>query len=504
MRLSRMLPTAAASLTALALAGCGGSGHANGGQHNGHHKHHGHHHKHHQKAAGSANVPKEVVGTPSLAAVAPGEPGAQTVPVALPSVTSELTSTQTTGQSGSHELSKRIASAHANAVIHLASGNYPAIHDSARRSSWVTVSGAGDATQPVIAGVRFIGAEHVRFVDVRFAGKVKVVHSTEGGLHARDIEVLNSTVDCGATATGKGRVGVSVRGAAQDVTFAGDTIENCVVGFTSAAADNYSKNISIIHCSFKNIYGDAIDLGGIDGMEIANNLISGVHRSAGHHHYHVDEIQFFGNTANVVIAYNVEENSTDQMIFIQDAIKNKYSGVRTNQDILVLGNLVYGAGALAVQDQGGVNVQFIGNTIWDTHDGALLVRRSPYSHIVPTHTLVADNIVETFGLQHVPSVVEGYNVFGKTGHAHSRTDRVTLRPGFVAPNSGQFSLTAHSAARGSAAPAATLVAMARSAGANNAALKIISAYRTSDRGASIAATAPEGFGTPDRIFPAPS
>jgi hypothetical protein len=368
----------------------------------------------------------------------------------------------------------------------------------------VTVSGAGDATQPVIAGVRFIGAEHVRFVDVRFAGKVKVVHSTEGGLHARDIEVLNSTVDCGATATGKGRVGISVRGAAQDVTFAGDVIENCVVGFTSAPADNYSKNISIVHCSFKNLYGDAIDLGGIDGMEIANNLISGVHRSKGHHHYHDDGIQFFGNTANVVIAYNVEENSTDQLIFIQDAIKNKYSGVSANQDILVLGNLVYAAGALAVQDQGGVNVQFIGNTIWDTHDGALLVRRSPYSHIVPTHTLVADNIVETFGLQHVPSIVEGYNIFGATHQTHSHTDRVTMRPGFVAPDAGQFSLTARSPARGTAAPAAMLVEMARRAGANSAALKIISSYRTSDRGATIAATAPQGFGTPDRIFPAPS
>jgi hypothetical protein len=46
--------------------------------------------------------------------------------------------------------------------------------------------------------------------------------------------------------------------------------------------------------------------------------------------------------------------------------------------------------------------------------------------------------------------------------------------------------------------------MARRAGANRAALKIISAYRTSDRGASIADTALQGFGTPDRIFPAPS
>lgn len=492
---SRLGGTLIAVVTAIAFAGCGGGGH-------GHHTHRGHHHGHHHAAA--SDVPKETVGAPPLAAVAPDQPGVQTVPVSLPNVTSEIVPSQTSGQSGTHDLSRRIASAPANAVIHLASGNYPAIHDAARRSTWVTVSGVGDPTPPVIAGVRVAGGEHVRFVGVRFAGKVKIVHSTQGGLHARDIAVLNSVIDCGASATGKGRVGISVRGAAQDVVFAGDTIENCVVGFTSAAADNYSKNISIVHCDFKNIYGDAIDLGGIDGMEIANNVINGVHRSPGHHHYHDDGIQFFGNTANVVIAYNVEENSTDQLIFIQDAIKNKYSGVRTNQDILVLGNLLYGAGALAVQDQGGVNVQFIGNTIWDTHDGALLVRRSPYSHIVPTHTLVVDNIVEKFGLQHVSRVVEGYNIFGATAHAHASTDRITMSPGFVDAHAGRFALTDRSPARGSAASSARLVAMARRAGANRAALRIISAYRTSNRGSPITAAAPQGFGPPDRIFPAPS
>ncbi len=436
---SRAISTMTAVAAALLLAGCGGGGHGHlpHGRHS-RHKHDGHH-KHHRHSVASGNVPKELVGSPSLAAVQPGQPGARAVPIALPKATSELTASKTSGQLGTRELSTRIAKARTNEVIHLASGNYPAIYDTARRSTWVTVSGAGDPTRPVIAGVSVVGAEHLRFVDVRFAGKVKIVHSTAGGLHARDIAVLNSVIDCGATATGKGHPGISVRGAAQNVTFAGDTIENCVVGFTSVAADNYSKNISIVHCSFKNLYGDAIDLGGVDGMELSDNLISGVHRSKGHR-YHDDGIQFFGNTANVVIAYNVEENSTDQLIFIQDAIKNKYSGVRTNRDILVLGNLIYGAGAIAVQDQGGVNVQFIGNTIWDTHDGALLVRRSPYSHIEPTHTLIADNIIQQFGLKRVPSVVEGYNVFGAITHAHAQSDRVATSPGFVDASAGQFGL----------------------------------------------------------------
>jgi hypothetical protein len=495
-------PAVAGLAAALTLAGCGGQTHRQNVNSHQHHHHHGKHHHHHGKA-GTAGIAHEVIGTPTFAPLQAGRPGRRQFAITLPSPTSQLNppSDPTSADAG-RAFSKQITSAKSGAVVHLNSGNYPTFTDSVKRDGWVTVSGEGDATPPVIDSVRIRGGSHVRFVDVEFAGSIRLGHLARGGgnaLHPSDVQILNSVIDCGAGGTQQGKVGIKVAGASQNVTLSGDLIEHCVVGFTSAAAANYAKNITLTHCTFKSIYGDAIDLGGIDGMEIANNLINGVHRTAGHHHYHDDGIQFFGNTANIVIAYNVEANSTDQLIFIQDAIKNKYNGSSTNQDILVLGNLLYGAGALAVQDQGGLNVQFIGNTIWDTHDGALLVRRSPYSHIVPTHTLVADNVIEKFGLFRVKKIVQGYNVFG-TAHVRGKADVVRAHPGFTDSGAGVYSLDSSSPAKGSAAPQSSLQAMARQAGANAAALTLIGSYDAADRGSPIVGTAPSGFGKPDMMF----
>jgi hypothetical protein len=481
---------AAGLLALLALAGCSGSSH--GHHHQQHHRHH-----HGKKAKSGGGEPSGFLANPPLAPVSAGVPGLRAVAISVPAATVQLTPpSDQTSKPAERAFSKKIADAAPNAVIHLASGDYPRLSDTAQRHTWVTVSGEGDATKPVIDGAKLLGAEHVRFVDVQFSAGVKISHNPPD--HARWIQILNSEIDCGASSTGHGKVGIGVRGASQDVEISGDYIHNCVVGFTSGAADNDSQNISITHCLIEQIYGDAIDLGGIDGMEITNNVIRDIHRSPrpGHpDYYHDDGIQFFGNAANVVIAYNVDANSTDQLIFIQDAVKSKFTGVRENRDILVLGNLVYGAGALAVQDEGGVDVQFIGNTIWANHDGSLRVRRSPYSHTIPTHTLIADNIIGGFSLVRTPHVVQGYNIFS---HAKTtaKADIVTADPGFASPDSGNFGLASRSRASGSAAPSPALVSMAREAGANAALLKIIAAYRASDRGSLIAASSGEGFGAP--------
>lgn len=480
-----------AGAVALALSGCGAA--------HPHRRHH--HHRHHdgQAAAG----PKEVVGSPKLAPVYPGVAGLQSVPVALPLPRIQMSPPSAVASMPAEKaFARRIADAPAGAVVHLASGVYPEFRDHVARGSWVTVSGEGDATKPVIAGARLLGASHVRFVDVQFSSGIHVTHLPNGGHAARshDIEVLNSVIDCGANQTGPGKDALNVHGASYDITFSGDDIRNCVVGFSSGASNNYSKHITLSHCRFSNIYGDAIDLGGIDGMEIVGNVISGVHRTPGRV-YHDDGIQFFGNTANVVIAYNVEKDSTDQLIFIQDAAKNRYNGSATNQDILVLGNLVYGAGALAVQDEGGVNVQFIGNTIWDGKDGSVRIRRSPYSHLVPTDTLLADNIIQSISFKRVPSIVYGYNVITHAGPLlRGNSDVLTSSAGLIDPASGAFGLTSHSPAKGSAAPVSKLVEMARKAGANATMLALIKDYHATNRGSPIAEAPGANYGAADRTY----
>jgi hypothetical protein len=425
--------------------------------------------------------------------VSPGLPGLETVAIHLPAAAVSLTPSAVSSTS---TLSRRITSARAGAVIHLAAGKYPQIVDHVARTGWVTVSGEGDATKPVIAGTELFGATHVRFIDVDFSTTVKVNRSVSGEMRSGHIEVLNSEIDCDSQSTKPNTIAIAVRGASYDVAFSGDWVHNCTVGFKSEAQAEVSRNISITHSLFENLFGDAIDLGGDDGVTIANDVIRDIHRTHGFI-YHDDGIQFFGNCANVLIAYNVEALSTDQLIFIQDAVKSKYTHSSVNQDILVLGNLLYSAGAFAVQDQGGVNVQFVGNTIWHNKDGGLLIRRSGYTHIVPTRTLVADNVIAAFQMRHTPHIVQGYNVFGATHKKFlTSTDALSESPGFVDEDKGLFGLTKGSPASRAPAPSAKLIAMARQAHASAAAIAVLRKYSASYRGALAVNSSQPSFGVP--------
>jgi hypothetical protein len=477
---------AAAILVTLACAagavGCGGGGGAKHGQ---------------VTATSTASTGTVSVPIPSVNAtfprVTPGTPGLENVAVQLPAPSMSLTPGSAATGGG---LSQKVTGAGSGAVIHLASGSYPEIVDHVERSGWVTVSGEGDATKPVIHGAELFGARYVRFVDVSFSDTFKVDRSPKGAGHSGDIQLLNSDVNCGSHTTKPNTVAIAVRGASYDVAFSGDYVHNCTVGFKSQAQDEMSRNISITHSIFESLFGDAIDLGGMDGITIANDVIRDIHRTHGFI-YHDDGIQFFGNCANVLIAYNVEALSTDQLIFIQDAVKSKYTHSSVNQNILVLGNLLYSAGAYAVQDQGGVDVQFVGNTIWHNKDGGLLIRRSGFTHIEPTHTLVADNVVAGFGVLHTPHIVQGYNVFGDT-HAGilTRTDISSGSPGFVDEAKGLFGLRSGSPAAHPPAPQATLIEMAREAGAPAAAIAVLKTYTADYRGALAVNSSQPSFATP--------
>jgi hypothetical protein len=393
-------------------------------------------------------------------------------------------------------LSKDIRKAAPGAVIHLSSGTYPKLYDTKRRDGWVTVSGAGDATKPVITMAKLWGASDVRFVDVDFK-RVRINRSPDKtSQYAENIQILNSEVNCGATKTKRhGSTGIAIREGARNILFSGDYVHNCVIGFASDPQDPMSHNVSITHSLFENLYGDAIDLGAMDHLTIAYDVIRQIARTKGHA-YHDDGIQFFGNDTNVVIAYDVLANSLDQLLFIQDAVKSKVTHSSVNRNILVLGDLIYGAGAIPVQDQGGVNVQFVGDTIWAGHDGSLLIRRSNYTGIVPNHTLLADSIVEQYGLDHVHGgITQGYDLFSQTGHRRGPHVRVRAKVGLSNPRGGDFALAPGSPALSAAAPPATLLSLAKQAGAGAAALRLIKSYPGGDLGAP-AAVVGQGYGAP--------
>lgn len=436
-----------------------------------------------------------------------GEPGLRSFPVRLPRATTNLRgeserAAASVPKDAMNELSRKIATAPPNAVIHLESGYYPTITDVTERSTPVTISGAGDSTRPIILGARLHGASDVRFVDVEFSKAVGINRAPSSPAHAvsRDIELVNSEIDCGTRVTkmqGHVGIGIGIRGGSRDVSLLGVYVHDCGVGLASVAQDPISAGITIRHCLFEDFYGDALDIGGIHDLSITDSVIRNIAHTPGVN-YHDDGIQFLGNTANVVIAHNVLANSRDQLLFIQDAIKGRFSHTAANADISVVGNLIYGAGAFAVQDQGGVDVAFVGNTIWASRYGSLLIRRSGYTGTVPNHTLVVDNIVERYGLMEVPGgVVEGYNVFASPlGRHHGPHDVYARSPGLQAPRTGVFGLRPRSPARSSSAPRAVLLSMARRSGADMWMIGLLRTYRARDRGA-------VGFRAPVRRFGAP-
>jgi hypothetical protein len=123
--------------------------------------------------------------------------------------------------------------------------------------------------------------------------------------------------------------------------------------------------------------------------------------------------------------------------------------------------LIYGAGAVAVQDQGGIDVRFIGNTMWDNYYGSLWLRASPYSGALPQATVITDNIMQGFQLLNgAEPISESHNLIvdgpekyrvGATGailvqpespagYQYGSGDLVGVNPEFANEPEGNFQL----------------------------------------------------------------
>jgi hypothetical protein len=327
-------------------------------------------------------------------------------------------------------LSSDIADAPSGGVIHLSSGQYSQIQDSAHRTSWVTISGAGDPTPPTIDGAELLGAQYVRFVDVTFASELYVNKANADSITgSSDIQLLHSTVDCGSTTTSPVTTGMIVRGASSNVLVSGDIFEHCVIGFSSQAQDALSTNVQLTDDTFQDFTGAAIYLGGLDDVVVSHDVIRNILDPAGI--WHNDGILFLGNVQNVDIVDNVICDSGRQLIFIQDAVAGTVSRVRSNTNILVAHNLLYGAGAVAIQDQAGVDVRFVGNTMWGNHFGSLWLLASPFTGLLPHGTIVTDNIVQGFEvIDGARPAIEDNNLIdgGPNAYDISSTGEVLIQP----------------------------------------------------------------------------
>ena len=406
--------------------------------------------------------------------------GRHAVGIELPKPTIFVRSAEVAHTSGSapETLSHQIASAPNNSVIQLASGTYSEIDDYAARTGWVTISGQGDATPPQIDGAMLLGAQYVRFVDVDFTAEVTVSNGPyESSTQlASNVQILNSEVDCGSTTSAGYTQGITVRGASRFITISGDWIHNCAVGFSSIAQDPLSYRITITDNTFSDFPGDAIYMGSLDDVIVSHNIIEDISDPADV--IHNDGILMFGDDHNISITDNVLANSRVQLIFIQDAIASTSTGVQSNTNILIAHNLIYGAGAVAVQDQGGIGVSFVGNTMWDNYYGSLWVIKSPITGAQPQDTVLIDNVVQGFELIDSPlPAVENHNLimngpslysYGTDGlvyldpvastYLYGAGDEVNAQPGFTSEPTGDYQLSPGSPALGAATTVYTGVA----------------------------------------------
>ena len=375
-------------------------------------------------------------------------PGIQGVPLQLPAPSYNVRSQP--------QLLAALQSAQPGQVIHLASGAvFPDLWDLRARSGWVTVSGAGDAVAPIIEGANLEGSQYLRFTNVEFTKRVLIGHSpTRAGAQvASNVQILNSDVNCGSSQTNPKTTGIVVRQASQNVTLAGDWVHNCTLGLSTVAQDNPDAGLTVTHDLFQNFYGDAFDLGGADNTTIADNVIENIQHSPGVI-YHDDGIQFLGNTANTLIQNNVLANSYDQLLFIQAAISGQFNGIQTNSNIVADHNLIYGAGAAAVQDQGAVNLRFVDNTVWDSRNGAFIIRPGTRGTTGATTTLQG-NIIQSYIQMSAPGSESDnliYQVSRPTANTLSPTDIVGVAPTFVNSGQGDFALVPGSTGSGAAGP----------------------------------------------------
>jgi hypothetical protein len=128
-----------------------------------------------------------------------------------------------------------------------------------------------------------------------------------------------------------------------------------------------------------------------------------------------------------------------QLIFIQNAIIHAANGRRQNSNILISHNLMYGAGGVGLQDEGGVDVRLVGNTIWSNRLGSVWLRGHGAGRTSGT-VLVGNLISKLAFLQGNRPVTNSFNVI-KSHHGdndRANGNELGVQPAFAAPATGNF------------------------------------------------------------------
>lgn len=289
-------------------------------------------------------------------------------------------------------LTEALERASGGQVIQLAAGGYPRATDRRERTSTVTVLGpaAGVAT---VRGMTIEGGQELDIRDLHFTDIISVRYHPSRRLAQPARHVVFRTSEFTAPA---GQGCLTARNGVQGFAVEDSWIHDCTTGFGAGAGASIpqSSGLTFTGNTFERFTSDALQFGQWDDVSITGNVIRDIKDPCptGTNCIHNDGVQLTGNDRRVVIADNRISNARTQLIFIQDA-------VGPIDDVTVQNNLVYGAGAVAIQSQGATNARFLHNTVWGGKDGGLWLTQG-YNRdgvtIVPTDSIVANNVLSTY------------------------------------------------------------------------------------------------------------
>ena len=327
------------------------------------------------------------------------------------------------------------------ATIEIDADVQPLLVDSLARKDEVVVRGAGSA-RPTIQGAKLYGARKLRFEQVTFSERVLVNHhgSLAEEQRAADITFANVEFTLGC---------LQARNFDR-LELLGSWLHVCGVGVSLPEAPQESSSIRISGNLIERLTSDGIMAAAVRGLEITDNVITNIHRTADSG-VHNDGLQLYGRVTDTVLERNVISDSEHQLIFIGD-------DVGPNDGLLMRNNLLHGSGAYAVQSHGTTRARFIANTIWDSRWSALLLRASKKKtasgeFVVPKDTVVANNILAGLVLHEGAKAALSGNVESNCDHKMPGVKCVKNLKPFVDEGVGDYRLPEDTFLRGEADPA---------------------------------------------------
>lgn len=358
----------------------------------------------------------------------PGAPRPGTAPPIHVSTTGDVNAT------GSIEdpvgnLTDALAAAQPGQTILLEGGEYPRFDDTTQRDAAVTIRGVGK-TRPTIAGASIRGGSGLHFDHVAFTGEVTVGKFSG----ASDLEFVDSDF------TGRGVLNCLVlRDGVVGVKVLYNRFHECLDGLAGPGPGPQSRDIEVRGNLFEDSTGDGVKFVNWSNVKIERNLIRRMYDPE--NVLHNDGIQVIGGAQRIRIVANEIHGSTHQLILVQDSVGGPSS------DVSIENNLLYDSGSYAMMGLGVKKMRVVHNTAWGNEAGGLALLKGPFSKVVATDTVVANNIIDFFYEDGgAGAAVEERNVFrdsreGTTGQI------LTEQPGFISQAKARFGLNGQSPAR---------------------------------------------------------